>query len=342
MRSFIQSMSSHGALACGRNQLLWILTYHQVTPSMVDLLLTSNASSYSLTSAPFYYETLLNERQPHLRLPSLGRSGLRIQHCFNLLGIEKTSEMGKSALDCWKIQQIIAYHSFDLLSNQATWIIVKGNGLIKQRLSSTTKGFLERRPDYPQTRQACFLASLSSHLVITQWSAEGWDDYLDEIEKMSKKTYAIFPHAPFINRTTEKTTPDRYLSQGDRGPRSMFHDQLTLLASLEEKLHSAQTIVVRNREVVNQMKEYFDELTGSATLQSRMDLRPIGEDVSMFFRDFKLLYRRLGNQQERLKNLLWSLESRRAEVSCLKTLSPTVFLCSFSLDPSFYAGYRFN
>lgn len=286
---------------------------------MVDLLLTSNASSYSLTSTPFYYETHLNECQPHLRLPSLGRSGLRIQHCFNLLGIEKNSEMGKSALDRWQIQQTIAYHSFDLLSNQATWIIVKGNGLIRQRLSSTTKGFLERRPDYPQTRQGCFfLASLSSHLVITQWSAEGWDDYLDEVEKMSKKTYAIFPDAPFINWTKEKTTPDRYLPQGDIGPRSMLHNHLTLLESLEEKLHSAQTIVEMNREVVNQIKDYFDELTCSATLQSRMDLRPFGEDVSMFFRDIKMLYRRLWNQQERLQNLLWLLARRRAEVTYLK------------------------
>lgn len=335
-------MSSHGALACGRNQLLWILTYHQVTPHMVDLLLTSNASSYSLTSTPFYYETHLNECQPHLRLPSLGRSGLRMQHCFNLLGIEKNSEMGKSALDRWQIQQTIAYHSFDLLSNQATWIIVKGNGLIKQRLSSTTKGFLERRRDYPQTRQGCFLASLCSHLVLMQWSAEGWDDYLDEVEKMSKKTYAIFPHMPLINLTAEKTASDRYLPQGDEGPRSMLHDHLALLESLEEKLHSAQTIVERNREVVNQIKDYFDELTCSATLQSRMDLRPFGEDVSMFFRDIKMLYRRLGNQQERLQNLLRLLARLRAEVSYLKTLSPIVFLCSFSLDPSLWTGHGSN
>lgn len=335
-------MSSYGALACGRNQLLWILTYHQVTPSMVDLLLTSNASSYSLTSTPFYYETLLNECQPHLRLPSLGRSGLRIQHCFNLLGIEKNSEIGNSALECWQIQQTIAYHSFDLLSNQATWIIVKGNGLIKQRLSSTTKGFLDRRPDYPQTRQGCFLASLSSHLVIMQWSAEGWDDYLDEIEMMSKKSYAIIPHTPLINLSTEKTTPDWYLPRGDRGPRSILHDHLALLASLEDKLHSAQMLVERNREVVNQIKEYFDELTCSATLQSRMDLRPFGEDVSKFFRDIKMLYRRLENQQKRLQNLLWFLARRRAEVSCLKNLSPAVFLCSFPLRPSFSTGYRFT
>ncbi|KAL2293700.1 hypothetical protein FJTKL_05525 [Diaporthe vaccinii] len=130
---------------------------------------------------------------------------------------------------------------------------------------------------------------------------------------MSKKTYAIFPDAPFTNWTKEKTTPDRYRPQGDIGPRSMLHDHLTLLESLEEKLHSAQTIVEMNREVVNQITDYFDELTCSATLQSRMDLGPFGEDVSMFFRDIKMLYRRLGNQQERLQNLLWLLARRRAE-----------------------------
>ncbi|KAI7782284.1 hypothetical protein LA080_013690 [Diaporthe eres] len=154
--------------------------------------------------------------------------------------------------------------------------------------------------------------------VVSDLSSKGWDDYLDEVEKMSKKTYAIFPDAPFTNWTKEKTTPDRYRPQGDIGPRSMLHDHLTLLESLEEKLHSAQTIVEMNREVVNQITDYFDELTCSATLQSRMDLGPFGEDVSMFFRDIKMLYRRLGNQQERLQNLLWLLARRRAEVSYLK------------------------
>lgn len=309
-----------------------------MTPNFVDFLVASNTSGYSLTSTPFYYETLLNESQPHLRLTSLGRSGLRTQQCFSLVGIEKSREGGRSALENWRIQYTTAYHSFDLLSNQALWIIVKGNDLIRERLSSTTRSFLKRRPDYPQTRQGCFLASLSSHIVIAQWCTEGWDDYLDEVEGVLTKTYVNLSRASPSNCpiktaipkwSNRSNTTGGFLEQGNQKSSSSLREVSALLAGLEESLHSSDSVIENNREVLDQIKEYFDDLTYSATLQKQMDLRPFGEDVSIFFRDIKLFYKRLGNQRKRLQSLLWLLTSRRAEVSYFVLPSLTHFPITF-------------
>lgn len=161
-------------------------------PSFLDILFTFRAREDPHMRTRFSYETCLGKSQPRLTLPSLGISGFRIQHCFNLIGVENDERQHNP----WPIRQTAAYHSFDVASRRSTWIVLKGNKLIRDRLQASTAGYLKKCPQYPQTVQGCFLANLRSHLLIFQWSAENWEAYIDHLEEMRRRPRNVAKYGP--------------------------------------------------------------------------------------------------------------------------------------------------
>jgi hypothetical protein len=113
-------------------------------------------------------------------LASMGRSGIRIQHCFNILGMEKDSS------HVWQPRQIAAYHSFDAVNGRATWIILKGDNTIRDRLQRSTLDTLKKRRATPLSKCQSFEQTLRDHLLIIQWCAEGWAEYLEMKEAQCK------------------------------------------------------------------------------------------------------------------------------------------------------------
>lgn len=158
-------------------------------PSFLDILFTFRARENPHTRTRFSYETCLGDSQPRLDLPSLSS---RFQHCFNLIGVEKD----EAQEDPWLIRQTAAYHSFDVVHRRSTWIVVKGNKLIRERLRTSTAGYIKRRPEYPETVQGCFLANLRSHMLIFQWSAENWESYIDYLEGMMRSLRNLAKYGP--------------------------------------------------------------------------------------------------------------------------------------------------
>lgn len=150
----------------------------------VDLLFTfqKRFHPHSLASFATEDQISLNYLQPGLKV--LGRSGIRIQHCFNVLGIEPRD--GR-----WYPRQIAAYHSYDLLENRATWIVVKGDNTIRHRLQRATSEALKSCPDFPRSRSSSFAQTLADHLLTCQWSAEQWSAYLQSIEDEYRRLSAV-------------------------------------------------------------------------------------------------------------------------------------------------------
>ncbi|KAK4185314.1 hypothetical protein QBC35DRAFT_19137 [Podospora australis] len=87
---FLHSKTSRDPLSCLKEQLAFLLTYHQVTPLFLDLVFTFKARQRPLNHALFRQENYLDDGVPSLRLPHLGRSGIQVQHAFNLLTVERT------------------------------------------------------------------------------------------------------------------------------------------------------------------------------------------------------------------------------------------------------------
>lgn len=192
--SFAQSVSSRDALACEKEQMLLILSHIQVMPSFLDTMFTFRAREDPHMRTRLSYETCLGKSQPKLTLPSLSISGFRIQHCFNLIGVEKDETQD----DPWLIRQTAAYHSFDVACRRSTWIVLKGNKLIRDRLQASTAGYRKRHPEYPQTAQGCFFANLRSHMLIFQWSAENWESYIDYLEAMLRRPKNVATYGPVL------------------------------------------------------------------------------------------------------------------------------------------------
>lgn len=180
--------------------MLLILSHNQVMPSFLDIMFTFRAREKPHTMTRFSYETSLGKAQPKLVLPSLSISGFRIQHCFNLIGVEKSEKPG----DPWLIRQTGAYHSFDVVSRRSTWIVLKGNRLIRERLQSSTAGHRKRCPEYALTVQGCFLANLRSHSLIFQWSAENWESYVDHLEEKLRWSKSVAKHTPVLELTKDE------------------------------------------------------------------------------------------------------------------------------------------
>lgn len=180
--------------------MLLILSHIQVMPSFLDIMFTFRGREDPHKWTKFSYETCLEKSQPRLTLPSLSKSGFRIQHCFNLIGVERD----ETQFDPWPIRQTAVYHSFDVAYHRSTWIVLKGNKLIRDRLQSSTAGYRKRFPDYPQTVQGCFTANLRSHMLIFQWSAENWGSYIEDLEGKLIRPRNVAKHGPVLELTKDE------------------------------------------------------------------------------------------------------------------------------------------
>lgn len=198
--SFVQSASSRDPLACEKEQMLLILSHNQVMPSFLDIMFTFRGRQDPHKWTKFSYETCLGKSQPKLTLPSLSISGFRIQHCFNLIGVERD----ETQLDPWPIRQTALYHSFDVASHRSTWIVLKGNKLIRDRLQSSASGYRKRVPDYPKTVQGCFIANLRSHMLIFQWSAENWESYIEDLEGKLIRPRNVAKYGPVMEMAKDE------------------------------------------------------------------------------------------------------------------------------------------
>lgn len=102
------------------------------------------------------------------------------------------------------MRQTAAYHSFDVVYRRSTWIILKGNKLIRERLQTSTNEYRKRRPEYAQTVQGCFLANLRSHMLIFQWSAENWEFYIDHLEEMLSRPKNVAKYTPVLELSKDE------------------------------------------------------------------------------------------------------------------------------------------
>jgi hypothetical protein len=160
------------------------LTHHQVMASFLDFVFPFGNQEYP---EDFYFsglreETRLQSPTTGLVLPQLGRSGKEIRLCYNLKSVEMSQRNPQWP---WSIRQTAVYHSFDVETGKAFWIVVKGNQLIKNRIQAATEQSAlgsSGLKSFESTAHA-FASSLATHLVLCDWCHEEWRWYLNYLEK---------------------------------------------------------------------------------------------------------------------------------------------------------------
>ncbi|KAH6613722.1 hypothetical protein B0J18DRAFT_470055 [Chaetomium sp. MPI-SDFR-AT-0129] len=176
---FILSRHHRAPLMCAKEELTKLLTYHQVMPSFVDLICTFQSREIPLDYALFRRENYLDRDSPTLRLPHLGRSGIQIQHAFNLLTVERT-DLGKQEFNQWPLRHATLYHSLDLETGRAVYLGMKGNSELALRIKEAGQSNRHMLATTPRTREKSFIASLQVHLIMLEWCGENWNEYIEE------------------------------------------------------------------------------------------------------------------------------------------------------------------
>ena len=188
-------------------------TYQQVMPGFLDFIFTFGyqANERDLHVGGFRYQTRLPETKRGLSVPELGWSGRDYRLCYNLKSIEQAQGGGEP----WSIRQAAVHHSFDVESGQVSWIVVKANKLLQNRITSATgpRGLPELK-SYSDPHKA-FSSTLALHLIFCGWAGENWRWYInfleDSLQETTRRTLSPIvrtPTSPIFEINRPRPRPD--------------------------------------------------------------------------------------------------------------------------------------
>ncbi|KAI0856956.1 hypothetical protein F4860DRAFT_518370 [Xylaria cubensis] len=170
---FIEASHSLAPLDCSREMLTSLFYYHQVMPRFLDIVLSFGALR-GLQRCIFEYEDLTWPCAIGSSIPQVnGRSGNEIRYCYNLWSVEK-SDHDKCP---WAIRQAGLYHSIDTDSKNSTWIYVKTNDVLRERIQEATIS-----ANYDKLDDQEISGGFVTHLVVFEWCKENWSPYLTHLE----------------------------------------------------------------------------------------------------------------------------------------------------------------
>ncbi|RYP21567.1 hypothetical protein DL765_002203 [Monosporascus sp. GIB2] len=171
---------------------------NKVMPSFLEFVFTFKGRERPFAQAFFRHENYLEEEDPAFSLPELGRSSMLIQHAFNVLSVERSTDPGKS----WPLRQTALYHAFDVRYGHSLWIVLKGDRLMRTRIPKAASQQPDMKPASMTSPVRSLVACLHVHLIILEWSAENWGDFVDYLEE-KRTVYAIDARlAPVVEMTS--------------------------------------------------------------------------------------------------------------------------------------------
>ena len=204
-------------------------THFQVMPEFVDFLFPFGFRSYA---QDFYFSGFRHRTQlaEHGRnaAPNAKPIDKRFQICFNLKSVEPSDS------DDWSIRHCAVHHSFDVKEVRTSWIILKGDELMKRRIESATSDRGPHQPSDYNSLSGAFKASLETHMIFCDWSAENWRWYInsleDKFQAMTRRTFSAPVHVPFLLAAATdqfELKPRTNTQRTDTSKISMFSRTLT-------------------------------------------------------------------------------------------------------------------
>jgi hypothetical protein len=171
--------------------MAYLFTHHQIMARFLDFWCSFIYRETPHSFTHFRNEDYLGSQHHQPGMSAMGRSGIRIQHCFNLLGIERSRNKKG-----WELRQTAAYHSYDLIEGRTLWVVLKGDNTMRKRLESTTEESIKKRDAPLHSVHASFAQTLTDHLLIMQWCVENWESYADGLEHKYTSLSGVADHAP--------------------------------------------------------------------------------------------------------------------------------------------------
>ncbi|KAL8893307.1 MAG: hypothetical protein Q9192_005397 [Flavoplaca navasiana] len=160
-------------------------------PEFVDLLLPlgDRKTAQDFFSNCFYQQTRLNHNAHALHVPERAWSGQDFQICYSLKSVERSE------------------HVFDVRNVRSSWVVVKGNRELENRITSATSGRAPPEFSSYETVGKALSAALSTHLIMIDCSAENWRWYInfleDKFQEKSKGAISTDADIPMSPKETE-------------------------------------------------------------------------------------------------------------------------------------------
>lgn len=150
-----------------------------MTPLFLDLVFTFRYREQPLDHALFRSENFLEASDAILELPTMDRSGVQLQHAFNLLTVERAERQEEEQQ--WPLRHASLYHSLDIKTGRSVYMLLKGNSNLAMRIRDATETHRHLRASAPRTCEQAFVGSLRIHLIMLEWSVENWGEYIDHM-----------------------------------------------------------------------------------------------------------------------------------------------------------------
>ena len=182
------------------------LSYLRVMPQFVDLLLPFGERTIAedFFSNCFYQQTRLGNDAHSLHIPERAWSGQDFQICYSLKSVERSEVQTEWP---WSIRHCAMQHVFDVGNVRSTWLIVKGNRVLENRITSATSGHAPRDFSSYESVGKAFSSALSTHLITIDWSAENWRWYInfleDKFREISEGAISTDADIPMSPKETE-------------------------------------------------------------------------------------------------------------------------------------------
>ena len=198
--------SSREKLNVTNEMMTHILSYHQVMPQFTEVLASFGkdaAQDFQFCGFKSELWTALSDRA--LAIPELNRSGRTLELCYSLRAVEPSNSYKGWP---WSVKQLGISHSFDVEKGQSAWIVLKADGLMKDRIMSATRS--TALPDMRSfgDRSQSFTSSLSTHLLFCEWSVEHWRWYINFMETQIQEITGARVFVPVIVQPGKKAVQE--------------------------------------------------------------------------------------------------------------------------------------
>jgi hypothetical protein len=270
--SFIHTRDSGPPLRISHPMFCFLLSYLQVMPSFLDIILPFAEAADPHFTGSRGEESVVDLKQPSPKFSQVGLSARRMQVCYNLGSTEQFPTLeGK-----WhSIHQTAVYHTFDFDTGKSVWIISGNDSAMKERPSRLAETWASSR--FGSVVDA-FTASLQTHLLLCDLSLKHWRNCIDTLEAYLRDlTRNALPigadRTP--SRNPEPTTPPRTPGSGvyDESM-AMAYDKSVLdgnahisglerILIVEEKLLELLQVLRLNIEVAEELRRYYAQVTNT-------------------------------------------------------------------------------
>lgn len=317
-------------LKVDREMFARILTYHQVMPSYLDLVFAFGKQEHpkDFHFCGFRADSRLDNDAPKLELRERRRSGRELRMCYSLRSVESVESQRHWP---WSIRQCAVYHAYDVETELATWIVIKANKVIRNRIKSIVDN---RTPsvqnsfalEYPALKSA-----LDTHHMICSWSTESWRWYINFLEQRFQQISAkTLTESTTLESLRQEMSAPVAAPNSDTGnerngrdeQQGTSFDQLQDVHFVEEKTNEALLVVKGNQDVLDSLRQHYQDSFDMLRYDDDLDVSQF-QAIPRFRDRVERVRKELVMQQHRLETLLKMIADRR---SLVRPITPLMAL----------------